>query len=647
MSEMSPGSEAMSRFEMFVPTAYVVPQESTAVVEAVVAPSAENARPSAPSATELLSSENSFARQAEEFELGESASGGDQPQVPSSPAGTYSMYSRGFSLGEGSDGYYDDGRGNRYVGTREWGRNQQQESSARMTESAGGDGDEENTWTGYADEASGIRRGGGEGRAQDPVAGELPPFPYQHENSSRSFMSHDLSGFSDFDPIPKGSGHREMPRDGGASAPPLVIAGTGAGAAAAADAANAAASKTVKGNAKTDARGSNKKRPFLAPRLPLSPDATVRDGGETKQEGGENYSTTGTLKPPDDDGTQLPIQDDPQIPLHVSPAGALGEYAVIQYRSVVFTPVMFMVCGILLAYEFSLNEWEAEPWAENPSWGPSVEILIEAGAKRTDLIVDNGDWWRLISPMFLHAGVVHFLFNMLGFLQVGTMVERVFGWWRVALIYLVAGIFGTIVSAIFVPLQVMVGASGAIFGVFGALWADLWQNWSVYSEKCWALTVLLFLTALNVVLGLMPFLDNFAHIGGIIMGFFMGLGLLVQKREDSFGSRLETKCYQQTLQLVSAVAVPTLLILGLSLLYGRSDPNEWCGWCEKISCVEFPPGNNPWWTCDECTSIGFEATYFENGTTVFTCPDLSTVYTESCAGLTVVELTDCCNDVCL
>lgn len=58
MSEMSPGSEAMSRFEMFVPTAYVVPQESTAVVEAVVAPSAENARPSAPSATELLSSEN-------------------------------------------------------------------------------------------------------------------------------------------------------------------------------------------------------------------------------------------------------------------------------------------------------------------------------------------------------------------------------------------------------------------------------------------------------------------------------------------------------------------------------------------------------------------------------------------------------------
>ncbi|CAN0424511.1 unnamed protein product, partial [Ectocarpus sp. 13 AM-2016] len=61
---------------------------------------------------------------------------------------------------------------------------------------------------------------------------------------------------------------------------------------------------------------------------------------------------------------------------------------------------------------------------------------------------------------------------------------------QVACIYLVAGVFGTIVSAIFVPTQVMVGASGAIFGVFGALWADLWQNWSVNQDRCRMFTVL-------------------------------------------------------------------------------------------------------------------------------------------------------------
>lgn len=61
-------------------------------------------------------------------------------------------------------------------------------------------------------------------------------------------------------------------------------------------------------------------------------------------------------------------------------------------------------------------------------------------------------------------------------------------------IYLVAGVFGTIVSAIFVPTQVMVGASGAIFGVFGALWADLWQNWSINQNQCRMFTVLAILT---------------------------------------------------------------------------------------------------------------------------------------------------------
>eukprot|EP00904_Undaria_pinnatifida_P012099 jgi/Undpi1/8019/HiC_scaffold_24.g10491.m1 len=328
-----------------------------------------------------------------------------------------------------------------------------------------------------------------------------------------------------------------------------------------------------------------------------------------------------------------------------------------------------MLCAVLLLWEFSLSNWEVVSLEENPSIGPSVETLIEAGAKRTDLIVDGGDWWRLWAPMFLHAGVVHFIFNMVGFLQVGAMVERVFGWWRVATIYLLAGLFGTIVSAIFVPTQIMVGASGAIFGVFGALWADLWQNWSVNQDKCRMLTVLTVLTVFQIVLGLMPFLDNFAHIGGLMMGFLIGLGLLVQKTEDGAGEALNKKCYQRTLQLVSVVAVPTFLVLGFSLLYGRSDPSEWCGWCENISCVEFPPGDSPWWACDACSTEGFTvstrvavgggsggrgsgsgngaANAFDNGTIAIDCPDSVTRYSDDCSAATDALLTDCCIDLCL
>ncbi|CAN0430741.1 unnamed protein product, partial [Discosporangium mesarthrocarpum] len=107
------------------------------------------------------------------------------------------------------------------------------------------------------------------------------------------------------------------------------------------------------------------------------------------------------------------------------------EYAVLRDHRVFFTPLMFLVCGLMLVWEFSLQDFEAVPLAENPAYGPSVETLLEAGAKRTDLIVDEGEWYRLISAMFLHAGVVHYLFNMVGFLQIGFMVERVFGWWKV------------------------------------------------------------------------------------------------------------------------------------------------------------------------------------------------------------------------
>lgn len=64
---------------------------------------------------------------------------------------------------------------------------------------------------------------------------------------------------------------------------------------------------------------------------------------------------------------------------------------------------MFILCGILLFWEFSINGWTAESLSENPSYGPSVETLVDAGAKRTDLIVEDGDWWRLWTREILHV----------------------------------------------------------------------------------------------------------------------------------------------------------------------------------------------------------------------------------------------------
>ena len=80
-----------------------------------------------------------------------------------------------------------------------------------------------------------------------------------------------------------------------------------------------------------------------------------------------------------------------------------------------------------------------------------------------------------------------------------------------------------IVSALFLPASLTVGASGAIFGLLGGAWADLIQNWSHTVNPCCQMIGLRFTTALNVGMGLMPFLDNFCHLGGMVSGFFGSL----------------------------------------------------------------------------------------------------------------------------
>ena len=106
--------------------------------------------------------------------------------------------------------------------------------------------------------------------------------------------------------------------------------------------------------------------------------------------------------------------------------------------------------------------------------GPSVESLVDLGAKFGPNIV-AGEWWRFFVPIFLHVGVAHIFLNMLMQIRVGRSLEISYGALRIAPIYIICGIFGNIISAIFLPTQVEVGASGALFGFLGVLLSDLIQ----------------------------------------------------------------------------------------------------------------------------------------------------------------------------
>lgn len=142
--------------------------------------------------------------------------------------------------------------------------------------------------------------------------------------------------------------------------------------------------------------------------------------------------------------------------------------------------------------------------------------LIKYGAKFNPLILE-GEWWRFFTPIILHIGILHLLMNTLALYYLGSAVERIYGKFRFLFIYLVAGFSGSLASFIFSP-SISAGASGAIFGCFGAL-----LYFGVIYPRLFFRTIgynILIILGLNLIFGFsMPGIDNAGHIGGLIGGF--------------------------------------------------------------------------------------------------------------------------------
>ena len=141
------------------------------------------------------------------------------------------------------------------------------------------------------------------------------------------------------------------------------------------------------------------------------------------------------------------------------------------------------------------------------------------------MAVDH-EYWRLFTSMFLHIGFLHLFFNMWCLLAAGPMIERFFGNLGFAAVYVVSGLGGSLASLAVHPLLVCAGASGAIFGIFGALFGFLAaQHRSVPAPLLKPLRASAgSFIVYNIVFGMMdPRVDNAAHLGGLATGFVSGL----------------------------------------------------------------------------------------------------------------------------
>jgi membrane associated rhomboid family serine protease len=152
----------------------------------------------------------------------------------------------------------------------------------------------------------------------------------------------------------------------------------------------------------------------------------------------------------------------------------------------------------------------------------NLEVLVRMGAM-VPLLVAEGQYWRLVTAMFLHAGALHLAFNTLALYLFGNVVETALGTARFLAIYLVAGLFASAASfALSPPAAVAVGASGAVFGLLGAWLAFNFRRRSLSLAQSNIQGALL-LIGINLALGFtLRGVDNVAHIGGLVAGVVAG-----------------------------------------------------------------------------------------------------------------------------
>ena len=149
----------------------------------------------------------------------------------------------------------------------------------------------------------------------------------------------------------------------------------------------------------------------------------------------------------------------------------------------------------------------------------NAKVLIFFGAKVNPLI-DLGQYWRLFTANFIHIGFTHLLFNTYALFVLGKYSESIFGHTRLIMMYIFCGLTGSTLSYLLSP-SLSAGASGAIFGLLGAIIVYGWNN--SFLRRSGLITNFLIILGLNLVFGMvMPGIDNFGHMGGLLGGLFAG-----------------------------------------------------------------------------------------------------------------------------
>lgn len=185
---------------------------------------------------------------------------------------------------------------------------------------------------------------------------------------------------------------------------------------------------------------------------------------------------------------------------------------IFSYKKPIITYAIMIICIILFIMMYIFG-----------NGSESTNTLINFGANY-DVLTKSGEYYRLFTCMFLHIGIMHLICNMYSLYVIGKEVEGLFGKWKYLLIYLLSGICGSMLSLAFSYNTVSAGASGAIFGLLGALlyFGYYYRTYLGAVMRSSIIPVILF----NLIIGFLSSgIDNAAHIGGLVGGVLIAMAV--------------------------------------------------------------------------------------------------------------------------
>jgi rhomboid protease GluP len=254
--------------------------------------------------------------------------------------------------------------------------------------------------------------------------------------------------------------------------------------------------------------------------------------------------------------------------------------------------MLFGVAQVMMFLFVTMLSGGFVPISENVMIGPHFSTQNEVGAKNTAKIVYRDEWWRLFTPMMLHAGVIHLATNLSVQFRSSVALEIMWGHWIWLFIYVGSGIYATVASCVLSPNTLGVGSSGALCGLIGAWFMFILITWyqtlpSHETMRNAETLSLLFAILLIVGLSFLPLLDFPAHVGGLVMGGVLAMNV--------FAGRLQHPTWRMATRALGALLLLGIVVPSMYWLLYRTEPHEFLlHLCHGDDCeVEYSPWEVP------------------------------------------------------